>query len=143
MMPAMLFAWKFRKVLLAGGIAFIIWLGYHHYAKTVEANAVLRANQAQLELALKTEQARGESARKVIDEWKREQEERERALQDMAKHQKKAMTEIEKLREMFAKHDLEKLAREKPEFVQRLVNAGTRRFNRLFECSASRSGCDD
>ena len=62
-----------------------------------------------------------------IEKFLADQKENQVKLNDMALANQEAQREVNKLRNTFAKHDLDNLAINKPTLVQKMVNRGTKR----------------
>lgn len=82
--------------------------------------AILKGNQIALESEVQKQNA-------SIEKFLSDQKENQSKLNDMALANKEAQREVSKLRNTFAKHDLDNLAINKPALVEKMVNRGTKR----------------
>ncbi len=94
--------------------------------KKIEHNGRLQAQLENSQQAVFTMQA-------AIIERDRVQAEFQLQLEQMQADRLEARQELERLDALFARHDLEKLARAKPDTVARLLTAGSARINCLLE----------
>ena len=82
--------------------------------------SILKGNQ----IALESKVAEQNEA---IDRYLEQQKENQAKLNQMALANQEAHREVNKLRNTFAKHDLDNLAINKPSLVEKMVNRGTKR----------------
>ncbi len=82
--------------------------------------SILKGNQ----IALESKVAEQNEA---IDRYLEQQKENQAKLNQMALANQEAQREVNKLRNTFAKHDLDNLAINKPSLVEKMVNRGTKR----------------
>lgn len=143
----LLFAAKHGKKLIYLAIFLLILLGMkmalNYHERVVEDNATLRESLSTSELAIKVEQSRNAAQSGAIQQWKDAHEEIQRQLAAQKKAQAHARVESEKLNETFREHDLTRLAAAKPGLVERAINRGTVRIQRLLVCASAGRECDD
>ena len=83
-------------------------------------NEILKSNQAKLEQSI---QEQNESIERHLANQKRQQEQ----IGVLEAQRQEAQREVNKLRDTFARHDLDNLALAKPNLVQNIVNKGTKK----------------
>ena len=107
--------------LILGGLLLASIAGSTWYIERLNDQiAILKGNQIALENEV---QKQNES----IEKFLADQKENQVKLNDMALANQEAQREVNKLRNTFAKHDLDNLAINKPTLVQKMVNRGTKR----------------
>ena len=107
--------------LILGGLLFASIAGSTWYIERLNDQiAILKGNQIALENEV---QKQNDS----IEKFLADQKENQVKLNDMALANQEAQREVNKLRNTFAKHDLDNLAINKPTLVQKMVNRGTKR----------------
>ena len=107
--------------LILGGLLLASIAGSTWYIERLNDQiAVLKGNQIALENEV---QKQNDS----IEKFLADQKENQVKLNDMALANQEAQREVNKLRNTFAKHDLDNLAINKPTLVQKMVNRGTKR----------------
>ena len=99
--------------------------------------SILKGNQ----IALESKVAEQNEA---IDRYLEQQKENQAKLNQMALANQEAQREVNKLRNTFAKHDLDNLAINKPALVEKMVNRGTKKvFSELIEITNPRQFEDE
>tara|TARA_R110000851_G_scaffold5622_1_gene23095 strand:+ start:224 stop:625 length:402 start_codon:yes stop_codon:yes gene_type:complete len=107
--------------LILGGLLLASIAGSTWYIERLNDQiAILKGNQIALENEV---QKQNES----IEKFLADQKENQVKLNDMALANQEAQREVNKLRNTFARHDLDNLAINKPTLVQKMVNRGTKR----------------
>tara|TARA_R110001599_G_scaffold33456_1_gene108234 strand:+ start:101 stop:502 length:402 start_codon:yes stop_codon:yes gene_type:complete len=107
--------------LILGGLLLASIAGSTWYIERLNDQiAILKGNQIALENEV---QKQNDS----IEKFLADQKENQVKLNDMALANQEAQREVNKLRNTFAKHDLDNLAINKPTLVQKMVNRGTKR----------------
>lgn len=107
--------------LILGGLLLATIAGSAWYIDyLLDQISVLKGNQ----IALETEVQKQNDA---IDRYLQQQKENQAKLNTMALANQEAQREVNKLRNTFAKHDLDNLAINKPTLVEKMVNRGTKR----------------
>lgn len=107
--------------LILGGLLLATIAGSAWYIDyLLDQISVLKGNQ----IALETEVQKQNDA---IDKYLQQQKENQAKLNSMALANQEAQREVNKLRNTFAKHDLDNLAINKPTLVEKMVNRGTKR----------------
>lgn len=115
-------------------ISLVLGFAYTRYETTLRENAQLKQNVASLTSAVEEQRKSTAYALQAIDEWKLSQEKMAHELEDYRRNQAASGKRLEKLNELFAKHNLELLARKKPLAIQRRANAATAAFYGLLGC---------
>lgn len=142
-----LFAAKHSKKLILVGVFLLVLLGIKmalsYHERVVEENATLREQISTTQLGMEVEQARGRAQAGAIQQWKDAHNELQQKLAEQKVVQKHARAETEKLNETFRDHDLTRLAAAKPGLIERRINAGTARIQRLLVCASAGRECDD
>jgi len=120
------------------GIIYFYVTGLQNDVKT------LTANNATLELSVKTQGETIQAQEDNIVRWEEAQAAMQVQLEAMARVATEARSESRRLQNVFANHNLEELARRKPTLIERRINSGTDDSIRLLECASSgRSNCSD
>ena len=115
-------------VLLLTSCAVIYW-SEGRRDKLVQEKAVI-------ETALTVQKGATQAAMTAVDAWKSSAETLQKSLDAMTENQKLANKEKERLNDIFAKHNLETLAKAKPNLVARRVNAGSASMLRMLESAS-------
>lgn len=126
---------------VALAIIAIVGAGAWHYNKMVEDAKTLRANNAVLEVSLKTQADTIDQMQKAIVGWKKAQEDLISTMKVVNAAARKARDEAKKTDEIFARHDLALLALSKPALVQARINRATGQALLGLECASSERGC--
>lgn len=107
--------------LILGGLLLASIAGSTWYIERLNDQiAILKGNQIALENEV---QKQNDS----IEKFLADQKENQVKLNDMALANQEAQREVNKLRNTFARHDLDNLAINKPALVEKMVNRGTAR----------------
>ena len=107
--------------LILGGLLILSIAGSFWYIDFLQDQiSILKGNQ----IALESKVAEQNEA---IDRYLQQQKENQAKLNQMALANQEAQREVNKLRNTFAKHDLDNLAINKPTLVEKMVNRGTKR----------------
>ena len=107
--------------IILGGLLLATAAGSFWYIDRLQDNiAVLKANAMTLEAEI---QVQNEAIKKHLAQVQKTQQ-----LNDkLAKQHQEAQREVTKLRDTFARHDLDNLALAKPTLVQKMINKGTKK----------------
>jgi len=142
-----LFAAKHAKKLIYVAIflavLFSIWLAFTYHKSVVARNAELTAELSTTELARRVDAAKMDAQAGAIQQWKDSHDELQATLRDQERVSKDSRVEKRKLNETFRDHDLTRLAAAKPSLVERIINRGTARMQRLLVCASASARCDD
>ena len=104
--------------LILGGLLLASLVGSGWYVDRLHDQiAILKGNQIALESEVQKQNA-------SIEKFLSDQKENQSKLNDMALANQEAQREVTKLRNTFAKHDLDNLAINKPALVEKMVNRG-------------------
>tara|TARA_R100000773_G_C4220832_1_gene119614 strand:- start:4781 stop:5191 length:411 start_codon:yes stop_codon:yes gene_type:complete len=107
--------------LILGGLLILSIAGSFWYIDYLQDQiSILKGNQIALESKVAEQN-------KAIDRYLQQQKENQAKLNQMALANQEAQREVNKLRNTFAKHDLDNLAINKPTLVEKMVNRGTKR----------------
>ena len=107
--------------LILGGLLLASIAGSTWYIERLNDQiAILKGNQIALENEVQKQNA-------SIEKFLSDQKENQSKLNSMALANQEAQREVNKLRNTFAKHDLDNLAINKPALVEKMVNRGTKR----------------
>lgn len=115
--------------------------GYLKHRALQNDLVVERQNVSELEKALEVQRATTAATLDTVEMWKRAQEQLVQKINEMQAAERKARSEARRLNELYKKHDLAKLATAKAGLVQRRLNDGTARVQRLLECASGASRC--
>lgn len=124
------------------GVGLTVYLAYKHYEGLVDANRTLAANNAVLESSVSQQKTVIATQADAIAEWKNALEAFQQVAADLQRTSEGARSEVRRLNELFNKHDLERLAVQKPGLVESRINAGSDRALLLLECAAAPGGVD-
>lgn len=106
--------------LILGGLLLATAAGSIWYIDRLQDNiAILKANAMTLEAEIKVQ---NESIKKHLAQVQKTQQLNEQ----LAIKNQEAQREVTKLRDTFAKHDLDNLALAKPKLIEKIVNKGTK-----------------
>ncbi len=96
-----------------------------------------------LEAELESQRVQSLTLLATIEQQNASRERFNQQLENLRADRLKARQELERINELFARHDLEKLAKAKPDTVSRLLTAGHARINCLLEraSGADRGQC--
>lgn len=136
------------KYLVAGvgllALCVTIYAGYRHYANLVDDKARLTAQVSTLEAAINMQKAATQEAISVIAEWKDDREKLLATLDTVNQNAKEARHAATETHRIFAKHDLDALAKARPGLISRRISGGTADAFRLLECASYPGGrCPD
>lgn len=107
--------------LILGGLLLTSIAGSAWYIdRLLDQIAVLKGNQVILETEI---QKQNDSINNLLAQAK----ENQAKMDNLNKASQEAQREVNKLRQTFAKHDLDALALAKPALIQKRVNSGTKR----------------
>lgn len=139
-LPSVSAKWLIAGVgVLATGL--IISLTWIHYSNMLERINGLEATKAEQELALEVQGATIAGLRQSLAEWEAAAERWQADRDRLAQTAEAARAEARRLNDIFAEHDLTRLAIAKPGLVERRINSGTRNAGRMLECASTPGGC--
>lgn len=130
--------------LIAGAVVFALlagagWLGYKHYTGLQEQIRRLEISNAQLMDRNALQQSAIDQQQDAIGKWQQEQERLVKQMEDLNKLAQQASKEVDRLNEIFSKHNLDRLSRRKPGLIEKRINDGTARASRMLECSTGKA----
>jgi len=108
-------------------------LAYWQYTVMKSDLETSQANVAKLEVAMTVQSDTIASQVKALAKWETSFKELQETAQELQEVRLNASAESRRLNDIFAKHDMEELSRERPDTLERLINRGTRDVFRLFE----------
>lgn len=138
----------FSKVKLAiAGIATlavlaIVAAGYMHYTGLLAERDQLQADNVRLGTAVELQHDTIDAQASAIDEWQTAQAQLLARIDEMQRVTREATAETRRLNDLFSNHDLGNLARERPGLIERRIDDGSARINRLLECATGAGGAD-
>lgn len=110
----------FKLSLILGGLLLITASGSVWYIdRLLDQISVLKGNQIALENSIEQQ---NESIKQYLSKQKQNQEQ----LNILTEKNKESQREVNKLKNTFAKHDLDNLALAKPKLIEKIVNKGTK-----------------
>lgn len=124
-------------------IAAVVGAGYRYVTVMQETIRVLEANNAKLETAVDQQKGAITALETTIQERDARAESFAQTLADLAERQTRNRAELDQLNSTLAKHDLERLADEKPQLVETRINRGTRDVIRLLNAASAIGGVDE
>ena len=111
----------FKLSLVLGGLLLVSVSGSLWYIdRLLDQIAVLKGNQITLESKISEQ---NESIKNYLNK----QQETQAQLTELNKKNQESQREVQKLRNTFAKHDLDSLAIAKPKLIENIVNKGTKK----------------
>lgn len=111
----------FKLSLVLGGLLLVSVSGSLWYIdRLLDQIAVLKGNQITLETKISEQ---NESIKNYLNK----QEETQAQLIELNKKNQESQREVQKLRNTFAKHDLDNLAIAKPKLIENVINKGTKK----------------
>ena len=109
----------FKLSLILGGLLLVTASGSAWYIdRLLDQISVLKGNQIALENSIEQQ---NESIKQYLAKQKQNQEQ----LNILTEKNRESQREVNKLKNTFAKHDLDNLAIAKPALIQKIVNKGT------------------
>lgn len=112
-------------------VAGLATAGYLHYTSMVTELASKASQITELRVQVAQERANVQEAIKVNRMWAEEARKTEETLRRLAQNQSDAAAETRRLNEVLARHNLSRLAAERPVLLERRINAGSDRIIRL------------
>lgn len=113
----------FKLSLVLGGLLLVSVSGSLWYIdRLLDQISVLKANQMTLETKISEQ---NESIKNYLNK----QEETQAQLTELNRKNQESQREVQKLRNTFAKHDLDNLAIAKPKLIENIINKGTKKVN--------------
>ena len=110
----------FKLSLILGGLLLITASGSAWYIdRLLDQISVLKGNQIALENSIEQQ---NESIKQHLAKQKQNQEQ----LNILTEKNRESQREVNKLKNTFAKHDLDNLALNKPKLIEKIVNKGTK-----------------
>lgn len=111
----------FKLSLVLGGLLLVSVSGSLWYIdRLLDQIAVLKGNQITLESKISEQ---NESIKNYLNK----QEETQAQLTELNRKNQESQREVQKLRNTFAKHDLDNLAIAKPKLIENVINKGTKK----------------
>lgn len=126
-------------IFAACGVAIIILSGTIYFLKL--DNDTLHENNGKLEVLFQTQKAATDALKKNIDRFANALTDQAKLTNDLAKFQTEAGRTLQRMNDVFAKHDFQKLLDKKPGLIIRRVNNAIADINRMFECETDSSRC--
>lgn len=110
----------FKLSLILGGLLLVTASGSVWYIdRLLDQISVLKGNQIALENSIEQQ---NESIKQYLSKQKQNQEQ----LNILTEKNRESQREVNKLKNTFAKHDLDNLALAKPKLIEKIVNKGTK-----------------
>ena len=110
----------FKLSIILGGLLLITATGSGWYIdRLLDQISVLKGNQIALENSIEQQ---NESIKQYLSKQKQNQEQ----LNILTEKNRESQREVNKLKNTFAKHDLDNLALAKPKLIEKIVNKGTK-----------------
>lgn len=132
------------KPLAIAGVVAVVgvagWLAYRYVDGLTQQVATLTANNAKLDIMRQEAEARGDALRRHIEDVAAKVEHNNAMLGQVAADAAQARADAKATANMFAKHNLGRLLNAKPELLERRINAGTARVQRLLEQASTPGG---
>lgn len=123
-----------RKLIGAGIIGILLWIAWAQIGSLKRSVEVLEAENEALRAATLAQSAAIDT---VVSRWEDYQVKVSATVDHIQRTSNNAQKEVRKLERIFAKHDLDRIARRRPNTVERLLNSGTARSFRMFEQATS------
>lgn len=147
--PAITSLFSSVKFYVFGFIALAIvtacFFAYKAHTDVVAENANLRSDLAKVTLAKQVQDETIQAQEEALVEWEENEVKWTETLEEQRKIEDDARAELDRLNELFAKHDLQTLVDKKPNSISRLINRGTLRAQRMLECASGSQNdyCDN
>ena len=110
----------FKLSLILGGLLLVTASGSAWYIdRLLDQISILKGNQIALENSIEQQ---NESIKQYLSKQKQNQEQ----LNILTEKNRESQREVNKLKNTFAKHDLDNLALAKPKLIEKIVNKGTK-----------------
>lgn len=146
----MVWTWLVEKIGIKGllltigtlALGLCIFLAWRHYTGLLDTINTLKVNSALLKTAVESQDKTIDAQQKVLADWKHNQEEMKKLVNESVAVSKEANAELRRLNVLFVKHDLEVLAGKKPGLIQNRINVGSDRARKLLECASGTSDPD-
>lgn len=119
-----------------------VGLGYWHYTSVINERDQLKVNNAVLEQAVELQDSTITAQQEAIAEWEASQARLLQTMEALAEQNQLASTELRRLQDVFSRHDLNALALRRPGLIERRIDLGTARINRMLECATGSPGED-
>ena len=127
----------FKLSIILGGLLLVTASGSFWYIDRLQDNiATLKGNQIALESSIKQQ---NESIQQHLAKQKQTQEQ----VNLLTAKNQEAQREVNKLKNTFAKHDLDNLALAKPKLIENIVNKGTKKVKEELIALTNPSQFDD
>ena len=111
----------FKLSIILGGLLLVTASGSFWYIDSLQDNiSTLKGNQIALESSIKQQ---NESIKQHLAKQKQTQDQ----VNILTAKNQEAQREVNKLKNTFAKHDLDNLALAKPKLIENIVNKGTKK----------------
>lgn len=111
----------FKLSIILGGLLLVTASGSFWYIDRLQDNiSTLKGNQIALESSIKQQ---NESIKQHLAKQKQTQEQ----VNVLTAKNQEAQREVNKLKNTFAKHDLDNLALAKPKLIENIINKGTKK----------------
>lgn len=134
---------KLIYALVAGAVVLsIFYFGFRHYSDMVDDIAMLNADKAKLEVSVKLQKQTIQVKDEAIDKWEAAQKELIATIEAMAEVSAAATAETRKINDLFADHNLSELSKRKPGLIEKRINRGSARSDRLLYCASGGAGRD-
>ena len=113
----------FKLSLVLGGLLLVsVSSSLWYIDRLLDQISVLKANQMTLENKISEQ---NESIKNYLNK----QQQTQQQLTKLTAKNQEAQREVQKLKNTFAKHDLDNLALAKPKLIENIVNKGTKKVN--------------
>lgn len=119
----------YKYVIGIFGVCLLVGLGYSHYLGLLnEVDELKFQNEKQQQIIA--------SQNDAIMNWEKNNKKLTELIENMQKVSEQANKQIDILNDIFSKHDIENLAKEKPKLIENRINNGTADIMRMLECSS-------
>lgn len=119
---------------MIGIIVAALFLGYWHYTSLLNQITDLRHQAVGMRLEKELLESKAQHQAQVIQEWQDHEVEVQDTINRLMENIQTAKAERDRLNELFAKHDMERLADRKPGLIERRVNRAVAERLRMLEC---------
>lgn len=121
-------------------IVLVIGLAYHHYVNLEAELATLAAEKAALSTAIAVQNNTIDSQARAVTAWQKALSSYQETVSAWSQTQQQSTEERRRLDAIFARTDLSTFSFKDPAAVEKSVNGGTLRINRMLICA---SGSND
>lgn len=111
------------------------------YQGAIKDAEILRINNEKLLISYQEQGRTIAQMTAKIEEWKQHQDKILQDIDENNQRAKRAREDVKRVEKIFAKHDFENLASQKPQLIEGVINRASSQGMATIECSSSEKGC--